>query len=243
MRLLLPHLKKIFMRLFQMFDFIKRSIKTLIAKKRIRQEGVFLSNTVHILGSDKINLGKHTILSDDVWLNSNYRKSDLLLSTIEIGKKSYIGKRNFFSSGKGIKIGDYFMSGCDCSFLSSNHNIDNPCIPYISAGCTFVDQILIGDNVWVGACVTVLGNVSIGYGSIIGANSLVLDDIPPFSIAVGSPARVIKRYSFVSKSWLPIQLYDVTEKIPDAEEYAQMLDKYSDIEMPMYAASYRVGSI
>lgn len=226
-----------------MLNYIKRTVKTIIAKNRIRKNGVFLSKSVHVLGSNKIKIGKNTILSDDVWMNSNYKKHDLSLSTIEIGKCSYVGKRNFFSSGKSIVIGNYFMSGCNCSFLSSNHSITDPCVPYIAAGCTFSDQILIGDNVWIGACVTILGNVEIGYGAIIGANSLVLDDIPPLSIAVGSPAKVIKRYSFAAKSWLPIKLYDVNEKIPDAEEYAKMLDKHNDLEMPVYAASYRVGSL
>lgn len=226
-----------------MFKFIKRMIKTAIARARIKQENVFLSKSVHLLGSKKIRIGKSSVLSDDVWINSNYRNDDLPLSTVEIGKNGYVGKRNFFSAGKRIKIGDYFMSGCNCSFLSSNHCINDPCVPYISAGCTFSDEIVIGDNVWIGACVTVLGSIKIGYGSIIGANSLVLDDIPPFSIAVGSPAKVIKRYSFLSKSWIPVSLYDLTEKIPNAEEYAKMLDKYSGIEMPIYAASYKVGSI
>ena len=52
--------------------------------------------------------------------------------------------------------------------------------------------MIIGKNVWVGEKVTVLPGVHIGEGSIIGANSVVTHDIPPYSIAVGIPAKVIK---------------------------------------------------
>lgn len=63
------------------------------------------------------------------------------------------------------------------------------------------DPIVIQDNVWLGEFVTVLKGVTIGKGSIIGSMSVVSKDIPPYSIAVGSPAKVIKKYNFSSKKW------------------------------------------
>jgi len=63
------------------------------------------------------------------------------------------------------------------------------------------EPIVIEDNVWLGEFVTVLKGVTIGKGSIIGSMSVVSKDIPPYSIAVGSPAKVIKRYNFNSKKW------------------------------------------
>lgn len=53
-------------------------------------------------------------------------------------------------------------------------------------------QVIIGNDVWLGSQVTILGGVNIGSGAIIGANSLVAKDIPPYAIAVGNPARVVK---------------------------------------------------
>lgn len=61
--------------------------------------------------------------------------------------------------------------------------------------------VVIEDNVWLGEFVTVLQGVTIGKGSIIGAMSVVSRDVPPFSIAVGSPARVIKKFDFETKRW------------------------------------------
>jgi len=65
--------------------------------------------------------------------------------------------------------------------------------------------VVIEENVWLGDSVCVLPNVTIGKGSIIGANAVVTKSIPPFSIAAGIPARVIKKYNFDSKQWESIK--------------------------------------
>ena len=59
----------------------------------------------------------------------------------------------------------------------------------------------IGKNVWLGEGVIVMPGVTIGDGCVIGAHSIVNKDIPAACIAVGSPAKVIKRYSFEKKIW------------------------------------------
>jgi acetyltransferase-like isoleucine patch superfamily enzyme len=63
------------------------------------------------------------------------------------------------------------------------------------------EPIVIEENVWIGESACILGGVTIGAGSIIGAMSVVTKSIPPRSIAVGNPARVIKQYNPESKSW------------------------------------------
>ncbi|MEG2094791.1 MAG: acetyltransferase, partial [Lachnospiraceae bacterium] len=64
-----------------------------------------------------------------------------------------------------------------------------------------MEKIEIGDNVWIGNGVSVLKGVNIKKGSVIGANSVVVKDIPEYSIAVGAPAKVVKRYQFDTKLW------------------------------------------
>ncbi|MBW8362840.1 MAG: acetyltransferase [Kaistella sp.] len=61
--------------------------------------------------------------------------------------------------------------------------------------------VVIEDNVWLGEFVSVLAGVTIGKGSIIGANSVVSRSIPPNVIAVGSPAKPIKEYNFETRKW------------------------------------------
>ncbi|HEY1405825.1 MAG TPA: DapH/DapD/GlmU-related protein [Spirochaetota bacterium] len=65
------------------------------------------------------------------------------------------------------------------------------------------DPVTVEDNVWLGENVSVLAGVTIGKGSIIGTSSVVTKSIPPFSIAVGAPARVVKTFDFKRNKWVP----------------------------------------
>lgn len=64
--------------------------------------------------------------------------------------------------------------------------------------------VFIGDNVWIGESVCILPGVTIGKGCVIGALSVVTKDIPDYSIAVGSPAKVVKKYDFEINKWIRI---------------------------------------
>jgi chloramphenicol O-acetyltransferase type B len=90
-----------------------------------------------------------------------------------------------------VVIGDNFHSGFDCLMISSYHNYDTGTkIPYDE---TYLNKpILVGENVWIGSKVIILGGVTIGEGAIIQAGSVVVSDIPKYAIAGGSPARVFK---------------------------------------------------
>jgi acetyltransferase-like isoleucine patch superfamily enzyme len=94
--------------------------------------------------------------------------------------------------GRGrVMIGDNFHSGEECLMITQIHNYDTgEAIPYDS---TYIAQdITIGDNVWLGDRVIVLGDVTIGEGAIIQAGSVVVNDIPRYAIAGGHPAKVFK---------------------------------------------------
>lgn len=222
---------------------IYNKFKNLFYKKDIGKN-TYIDKSVSVLGWKNVSIGRYSALSQDVWININHPSSNSKQCTI--GDFCYIGKRNFFSIGKNISIGSYTMTSVDCKFLGSNHMFDDPYKPYLVASCTSSDNIIIGVNVCLSSNVTIIGNVNVGYGSIIGASSLVNKDIPPFSIAVGNPCKVIKRYDFKANKWVRIQDYDYRLEylIPSEEEYLNLLkQKYSNISMPLYACSKRFGDI
>lgn len=93
--------------------------------------------------------------------------------------------------GRGnVSFGDYFHSGSGCQIITENHNYEGSMIPYDD---TFVvKNVTIGDCVWFGDKVLVVGNVNIGEGAIIAAGSVVCKDVPPLAIVGGNPATIIK---------------------------------------------------
>lgn len=96
------------------------------------------------------------------------------------------------AGGGCVYIGDNFHSGIDCRIITQNHNYDNgTSIPYDR---TYIyKDVRIGDNVWLGDKVIILGGVTIGEGAIIQAGSVVVSDIGPCEIAGGHPAKTFKK--------------------------------------------------
>lgn len=183
------------------FSVLNRSFS---ARRNFKKKHVghrsYIDPSVQILGWKNIRVGTESVISEGSWLNINYHNQPEWL--ISIGNNCHLGKRNFISCGPGVEIKDYCMTSVDCNILGCGHNIDTPMIPYNASGPSPGKKITIGVNCWLGASVTILEGVEIGCGSIIGAGSLVSKSIPPFSIAVGNPCVVIKRYDFLNKKWL-----------------------------------------
>ena len=215
-----------------------------LSKKCTKGRGVYLHPSVQMLGAQNVEIGNNTCISEQTWLNVNHRNQGEI--AIKIGDNCFIGRRNFFSSGKKVVIGHYVLTTTDCKFICSSHITDNPGVPYIATGTTSNESIHIGVNCFFGVGATVLGNVNIGHGSIIGANSLVLEDVPPFSVVVGSPARVLRRYSFSRKNWIDADLVTDDDLInnPNETAYLETLRRnHPEIPMPIAASGSDFGNL
>jgi acetyltransferase-like isoleucine patch superfamily enzyme len=93
-----------------------------------------------------------------------------------------------------------YISDCSHGSYSGNLNDSNP--ETIPADRPLHSKpVIIEENVWLGEFVSVLPGVTIGKGTIVGANSVVSKSLPNYVIAVGSPAKPIKKFNFVSNKW------------------------------------------
>lgn len=110
------------------------------------------------------------------------------LDNIEIGTGTFPGlsPHCYLQGNNGIIFGNNVRIAPGCTIISSNHDPENYS-KHIKCG-----PIRIGNNVWLGANAVILPTVQIGDNVVIGAGSVVTTDIPPNSIAVGNPCRVIK---------------------------------------------------
>lgn len=114
---------------------------------------------------------------------------------IIIQSDSSFGAFNHITSINKIVIGKACLTGKFVTISDNNHGSTSLsdlkksplCRELVSNG-----EIIIGDNVWIGDKATILGNVKIGDGAVIAANAVVTKDVPPYSVAAGNPAKVIK---------------------------------------------------
>lgn len=92
----------------------------------------------------------------------------------------------------GVTIGDNVMMGPEVLIYTQNHCTSDSKVPMRTQGMTQIMPVIIEDDVWIGARVCILPGVVIGKGSVIGACAVVSKSIPPYSVAVGNPAKVVK---------------------------------------------------
>lgn len=127
---------------------------------------LYVGHRVRIQVPQSVYLGRNVGINDGVWIAANQNAEG----------KIFIGND--------VLIGPYTV------LHSGNHVFTDPGVPIYHQGFKF-SSIKIGDDVWIGAHCTVLSGVTIGEGSVIGAGCVVTKDIPPYSIVVGVPGKVI----------------------------------------------------
>ena len=99
-----------------------------------------------------------------------------------------------------VTIGDGVMMGSGILITDNDHGID-PTLPNFRNQPLITKKVKIGDGCWIGERASILGGVEIGEHCIIAAGAVVTKSIPPYSIAGGVPAKVIKRWNFETKTW------------------------------------------
>lgn len=204
--------------------------------------GSRLSESVQVYGWKGVRIGRNSAICEDTLLNALNCPGEQ--PAIVIGDHCFIGRRNFLNAGATLVFGDYCLTGTDCHFLGSDHVHDWPYTPYAAAGNTPGGDIVLGANVWLGARVTVLKGVRIGHGSIVGAASVVTRGVPPFAIAVGHPARVIKRFSVRRQAWVKAEDFTAGDdgQLPSEEEYLETLRRtHPKIALPHRALGRECG--
>ncbi len=187
-------------------------LRALVYRLIMKLDGIpAIEAGVRIVHADNVRLGKGVYLDQGVYLHAlptgitigdgtfvmhhtmlhvfNFR--NLPHAGITIGDNCFIGEFNVVRGQGGVHIGNDVYTGPMVQIVAVNHVYDDPDRPIREQGIT-AQGIVIEDDVWIGAGVTVVDGVSIGRGSIIGAGSVVTTNIPPYNIAVGIPAKPVK---------------------------------------------------
>ncbi len=144
-------------------------------------------NVLEALREDRLQIGDGVLLEPGVWITAPDN------ARVRIGAGSFLNLNVMVAAADLVEIGQHCMFANGCFVTDASHRFDDPALPVPWQGFTSKGPTRIGDNVWCGAHVVVTSGVTIGERSVIGANSVVNRDVPPFSIAAGAPARVLRQ--------------------------------------------------
>lgn len=154
-------------------------------------------------GKPNIHLSDNVTIEYKTWLAAvpaNGNVGNECRPRLEIGRGSAIGHFNHIYATQSIKIGNNVLTA-DRVYISDNlHSYQDITTPIIKQPIKQISHVEIGDGSWLGQGVCVIG-AKIGKGCVIGANAVVTRDIADYSVAVGIPAQVIKRYNHTTKQW------------------------------------------
>ena len=119
------------------------------------------------------------------------------MSESEIGDYSGIGMNSLVGT---VKIGRDVMIGEKLIAVSRSHSFADTDIPMRIQGWKPDQPIIIEDDVWIGSRVTILPNIRIGKGSIVGAGAVVTKNVPSYSIVAGNPSNIIGKRDYNEKN-------------------------------------------
>lgn len=159
-----------------------------------------INNVIRIEMPQNIFVGKNVSIGKFAWLAANpltgFSECKLIL-----GDNTYIGNSAHIYCTKSITIEKSVLIA-DRVYISDNqHGFKDISRPIIEQPIVQLSDVIIKEGAWIGENVCISG-ASVGKNSIIGANSVVTKDIPDYCIAVGAPAKIIKRYSVEKQDWL-----------------------------------------
>lgn len=156
---------------------------------------------IHIAGN--FRAGRH------LWLEAVTRDNDMVFSPqIDIGLNVIVNDDVHIAATHYVSIGDDVLIASRVFITDHGHGDyrkANGADPEVPPRLRQVNQnrsTIIEANVWIGDMVSILPGVRIGRGSVIGSNSVVTTDVPPYCIAAGVPARIIRRYESRSREWV-----------------------------------------
>ncbi|MDM8255769.1 acyltransferase [Phocaeicola barnesiae] len=159
----------------------------------------FIERPLELKGIQNLSLGKGAFIRKNAYIN-------ILPFTGESHVEFKMGDHSHLNYSAHVIASKKIIIGKDCNiapyvYIADNtHSYKNIDLPIKSSPIQQLRPVSIGDGTWIGTHAAIIG-CSIGKHCVIGANSVVTKDIPDYCVAVGIPAKIIKRYDFSTQSW------------------------------------------
>jgi acetyltransferase-like isoleucine patch superfamily enzyme len=147
-----------------------------------------------VIPFNKFELGSYSTIEDFCTINNG-------VGDVIIGNETRIGMGNVVIGP--VTIGNFVILAQNIVMSGLNHSYEDVNLPIDKQKVT-TSPITVEDECWIGANVVLTAGVTVGKHSVIAAGAVVTKNIPPYSVAVGNPARVIKQYDFNQKQWVKV---------------------------------------
>lgn len=185
---------------------VKQIITQIKEKNAFCKKGknIHLGKHCEIRQSQYMMCGNNVVVGENSKLLCYNRIENVDEPRLIIGSNFNATRRLTVQCSNSVKIGDNVLISSDVFIIDYNHGTDPRTPNYLDNPLETKGGVEIGDGAWIGNNCVILQNVSIGKKSIVGAGSVVTKSIPPYSIAVGNPAKVIKQYDHSTEKWVNI---------------------------------------
>ena len=154
-------------------------------------------------GKKNIAIGERTFIYDQVWLAA-MPLTENKNPELRIGNHCGLGHFNHIYATNRIIIEDSVLTADRVYISDTLHTYEEPSVPIKEQKVRSPKEVVLGEGSWIGENVSIIG-ASVGKHCVIGANAVVTHDIPDYSVAVGIPARVVKRYDAQTQKWIKVE--------------------------------------
>jgi acetyltransferase-like isoleucine patch superfamily enzyme len=140
---------------------------------------------------NKFEVGKYSIIESNVLISNG-------VGDVKMGEKVLIGVGSQITGP--VTFGNNILLAQHVLMSGLNHDFEDVTKPIVAQGYS-KKTIVVEDGAWIGAGAIITAGVTIGKNAVVGAGSIVTKDVPPYSVAVGNPAKVVKQYNFTTNTW------------------------------------------
>jgi len=162
--------------------------------KRGKGSSIKWHTRIDVLPFNKFELGKNSTIEDFSTINNG-------VGDVIIGDNTLIGMSNVIIGP--VNIGNNVIFAQNIVASGLNHEYSDVNVPIVNQKI-IVSPIIIEDDCWIAANSVITSGVTIGKHSVVAGGAVVTKSIPPYSVAAGNPAKVIKQYDFKTESWVRV---------------------------------------
>ena len=190
-----------------MLEFIKYLYSVIQSMSGFKEFGKrsIIKHPYRIWNKNRIEIGSNVFIAENSFFAVSVAVgSQKFNPKVKIGNNVRIGGNLFLTAIDSVIIEDNVIISDRVFIADHDHGYEDIKIPIINQPLEKKGKVLIKSGSFIGVNAVIMPGVTLGKNSVVGASSVVVKSVPDYSVAVGIPARVIKKYDFKKKQWIKI---------------------------------------